>query len=170
MIMVSIGTFNWNSIIEIRTNPLPATIVMLTTVIVTVGTHNLAFGVISGVVLAALFMASRLREFMLVEKTFDETTQTQTYTVIGQVFFNSTEKFTQYFDFKEVVDKVVIDVHRAHFWDISAVYALDKVVLKLRREGVDVEIIGLNQASETLMDKFAVHDKPEKIEKMMGGH
>ncbi|WP_127471017.1 SulP family inorganic anion transporter [Thiomicrorhabdus aquaedulcis] len=170
MIMVSIGTFNWNSIVEIRTNPLPATIVMLTTVIVTVGTHNLAFGVISGVVLAALFMASRLREFMLVEKTFDEATQTQTYTVIGQVFFNSTEKFTQYFDFKEVVDKVVIDVHRAHFWDISAVYALDKVVLKLRREGVDVEIIGLNQASETLMDKFAVHDKPEKIEKMMGGH
>lgn len=170
MIMVSIGTFNWNSIIEIRTNPLPATIVMLTTVIVTVGTHNLAFGVISGVVLAALFMASRLREFMLVEKTFDEATQTQTYTVIGQVFFNSTEKFTQYFDFKEVVDKVVIDVHRAHFWDISAVYALDKVVLKLRREGIDVDIIGLNEASETLMEKFAIHDKPEKIEKMMGGH
>jgi len=90
--------------------------------------------------------------------------------VIGQVFFNSSEKFISYFDFKEAVDKVIIDVHRAHFWDISAIHALDKVVIKLRREGADVEIIGLNEASETLVDKFAVHDKPEKIEKVMGGH
>ena len=170
MIMVSIGTFNWNSILEIRTNPPSATIVMLATVIITVWTHNLAFGVISGVILAALFMASKLRHFMLVEKTFDQATNTRTYTVIGQVFFNSSEKFIKYFDFKEAVDKVVIDVHRAHFWDISAVYALDKVVIKLRREGAEVEVIGLNEASETLVDKYAAFNDPAKIEKVMGGH
>jgi SulP family sulfate permease len=170
MIMVSIGTFNWQSIVEIRTNPPSATIVMLATVIITVWTHNLAFGVISGVILAALFMASKLRHFMFVEKTFDQATNTRTYTVIGQVFFNSSEKFIKYFDFKEAVDKVVIDVHRAHFWDISAVYALDKVVIKLRREGAEVEVIGLNEASETLVDKYAAFNDPAKIEKVMGGH
>lgn len=170
MIMVSIGTFNWASIVEIRSNPPSATVVMLATVVVTVWTHNLAFGVLTGVVLAALFMATKLRQFMTVQKHFDESSNTRTYEVIGQVFFNSSEKFIQYFDFKEVVDKVVIDVHRAHFWDISAVYALDKVVIKLRREGADVEIIGLNEASETLLDKYAVHNDPDKIEKVMGGH
>lgn len=170
MIMVSIGTFNWRSIAEMRTNPKSATVVMLTTVIITVWTHNLAFGVIAGVVLSALFMAARLHQFMYVEKDFDETTQTRTYRVVGQVFFNSADKFIKQFDFKEAVEKVVIDVHRAHFWDISAVYALDKVVLKLRREGAEVEIIGLNEASETLLDKYAVHNDPAKIEKVMGGH
>ncbi|WP_019894912.1 SulP family inorganic anion transporter [Hydrogenovibrio halophilus] len=170
MIMVSIGTFNWHSLAEIKTNPPSATIVMLATVIVTVWTHNLAFGVITGVVLAALFLAGRLREFMTVQNHFDDATGTRTYTVIGQVFFNSSDKFISYFDFKEAVDKVIIDVHRAHFWDISAIYALDKVVIKLKREGADVDIIGLNEASETLVDKYAVHDKPEHIEKVMGGH
>jgi SulP family sulfate permease len=170
MIMVSIGTFNWASIVEMRSNPPSATVVMLATVVVTVWTHNLAFGVLTGVVLAALFMATKLRQFMTVQKHFDESSNTRTYEVIGQVFFNSSEKFIQYFDFKEAVDKVVIDVHRAHFWDISAVYALDKVVIKLRREGADVEIIGLNEASETMLDKYAVHNDPDKIEKVMGGH
>lgn len=170
MIMVSIGTFNWKSIPEMRTNPKSATVVMLATVIVTLWTHNLAFGVLTGVVLAALFMATKLRQFMAVEKSFDAATNTRTYTVVGQVFFNSTDKFIGYFDFKEAVDKVVIDVHRAHFWDVSAVYALDKVVIKLRREGADVEIMGLNQASETLVDKYAVHNDPVKIAKVMGGH
>jgi SulP family sulfate permease len=66
------------------------------------------------------------------------------------------------FDFKEVVDKVRIDVSRAHFWDITAISALDKVVLKFRREGTEVEVIGLDEASATLVDRFAVHDKPEE--------
>lgn len=170
MIMVSIGTFSWSSIVEMRTNPLSATIVMLATVTITVWTHNLAFGVISGVVLAALFMASKLNQFMYVSKSFDEATGTRVYAVVGQVFFNSADKFIRCFDFKEAVDKVTIDVHRAHFWDVSAVYALDKVVIKLRREGADVEVVGLNEASETLMDKYAVHNDPAKIEQVMGGH
>jgi len=170
MIMVSIGTFSWTSIPEIRTNPMSATIVMLATVIITVWTHNLAFGVISGVVIAALFMAYRMTQFMAIEKSYDEASDTRTYAVVGQVFFNSAEKFISCFDFKEAVDKVVIDVHRAHFWDISAIYALDKVVIKLRREGADVDVLGLNAASASLVDKYAVHNDPKKIEKLMGGH
>jgi SulP family sulfate permease len=170
MIMVSIGTFDWGSIKSLKTNPTSASAVMIATVIVVVWTHNLAFGVFTGILIGSLFMAQRLSQFMYVESDYDEATDTRTYTIIGQVFFNSSDKFIAFFDFKEAVDKVIIDVHRAHFWDITAVAALDKVVIKLRREGADVSIIGLNEASETLLDKFAVHDKPEEIEKIMGGH
>lgn len=170
MIMVSVGTFNWTSLKELKTNPSSASAVMVSTVIVVVWTHNLAFGVFTGILIGSLFMAQRLSQFMYVEKEYDEQSDTRTYQVVGQIFFNSSDKFIACFDFKEAVDKVVIDVHRAHFWDITAVSALDKVVIKLRREGADVNIIGLNEASETLLDKFAVHDKPEEIEKIMGGH
>jgi SulP family sulfate permease len=169
MIMVSVGTFNWTSIKELKTNPISASSVMVATVIVVVWTHNLAFGVFAGILIGSLFMAQRLSQFLLVECDYDEASDTRTYQIIGQVFFNSSDKFIGFFDFKEAVDKIVIDVHRAHFWDITGVAALDKVVIKLRREGTDVSIVGLNEASETLLDKFAVHDKPEEVEKMMGG-
>lgn len=101
---------------------------------------------------------------------FDEETNSRTYKFVGQVFFNSAEKFEKAFDFKEVIDKVVIDITRAHFWDISAVYALDKAVIKFRREGTEVEVIGQNEASKTIIDRFGVADKPEEIDKVMGGH
>ena len=170
MIMVSIGTFNWSSIRDLREHPLSTNLVMLTTVIVVVWTHNLAFGVVAGVLLAALFFANKVGHFMYVESSYDETTDTRTYHVNGQVFFTSTQKFLAAFDFKEAVDRVVIDLHRAHFWDITAVSALDKAVIKFRREGATVTVEGLNEASETIVDRFGVHDKPEEIEKVLGGH
>ncbi len=170
MIMVSIGTFSWSSITNLKKHPLSSNIVMVVTVVVVVATHNLAFGVFAGVLLASLFFANKIGHFMLVHSEFDETTDTRTYTVIGQVFFSSCEKFIASFDFKEAVDNVVIDLSRAHFWDISAVGALDKVVIKFRREGADVEVIGLNEASATIVDRFAVHDKPGAVDDLMGGH
>ncbi|MGR9116275.1 MAG: SulP family inorganic anion transporter [Gammaproteobacteria bacterium] len=170
MIMVSIGTFSWTSIRDLKRHPLSTNVVMIATVVVVVWTHNLALGVFVGVLLASLFFANKISHFMYVESELNETDETRTYRVVGQVFFNSADKFTTAFDFKEAVEKVVIDLHRAHFWDISSVSALDKVVLKFRREGADVELIGLNEASSTIIDRFGVHDKPEEIEKIMGGH
>ncbi|MDP2095845.1 MAG: STAS domain-containing protein, partial [Hydrogenophaga sp.] len=93
----------------------------------------------------------------------------RTYTVTGQVFFATADRFNDAFDFKEVIERVRIDVSRAHFWDITAVSALDKVVIKFRREGTEVEIIGLNEASSTLVDKFGVHDK-DGAEDLLAGH
>ena len=170
MIMVSIGTFDWSSIKGLKKLPLSTNIVMLGTVAVTVGTHNLAAGVFTGVLLASLFFANKISHFMYCETSYSEDNAIKTYKFVGQVFFNSADKFYKTFDFKEVVDKVVIDLTRAHFWDISAVYALDKAVIKLRREGTEVEVIGQNEASSTIIDRFGVHDKPEEIEKVMGGH
>ncbi len=170
MIMVSIGTFDWGSIKNLKTLPLSTNIVMLSTVAVTVGTHNLALGVITGVLLASLFFANKISHFMYCNTNYNEDNTIKTYKFIGQVFFNSSDKFYETFDFKEVLDKVVIDVSRAHFWDVSAVYALDKAVIKLRREGTSVEVIGKNEASSTIIDRFGISDKPEEIEKVMGGH
>ncbi|NOQ17539.1 MAG: STAS domain-containing protein [Methyloprofundus sp.] len=170
MIMVSIGTFSWDSIINLKSHPLSANIVMIMTVVVVVWTHNLAYGVFVGVLLASLFFANKIAHFMYVESNLSANGETRTYDIHGQVFFNSADKFTSNFDFKEVVDKVVINLTHAHFWDLSAVDALDKVVIKFRREGADVELIGLNEASATIVDRFGVHDNPEEIEKVMGGH
>ncbi len=170
MIMVSISTFQWESIKGLQTLPLSTNIVMLSTVAVTVYTHNLALGVLTGVLLASLFFANKISHFMYCEPFHDEDSDTKTYKIIGQVFFNSSDKFYDLFDYKERITNVIIDVTRAHFWDISAVYALDKAVLKLRKEGKTVSIIGQNEASATIIDRFGIHDKPEEIEKVMGGH
>jgi SulP family sulfate permease len=107
---------------------------------------------------------------MYVESTLGVEGTTRRYRVVGQIFFNSADKFIAAFDFKEAVEKVVIDLHRAHFWDITSVTALDKAVIKFRREGADVELIGMNEATSTIIDRFGIHDKPEEIEKVMGGH
>jgi len=170
MIMVSIGTFSWSSIVNLKQHPLSTNVVMVATVTVVVWTHNLAFGVFVGVLLASLFFANKISHFMYVESELDQANSTRTYRVTGQIFFNSAGKFIAAFDFKEAVDKVVIDLHRAHFWDITSVTALDKAVIKFRREGADVELIGMNEATATIIDRFGIHDKPEDIEKIMGGH
>jgi len=168
MIMVSIGTFSWTSIINLKKHPLSTNIVMLTTVLVVVFTHNLAFGVLAGVLLAALFFANKVGQYKYVAASLSEDGGTRTYRVVGQVFFASATKFIESFDFKEAVGKVVIDLKQAHFWDITAVEALDKVVIKFRREGTEVEVIGLNEASATIVDRFAVHDKPDAVDNLMG--
>jgi len=168
MIMVSIGTFNWASFKNLREHPLDANIVMIATVVVTVLTHDLAQGVLVGVLLSGFFFAQKVSRVLYVGSTPTREGRERVYHVVGQVFFSSADRFIAAFDYKEVIEKVCIDVSRAHFWDITAVTALDKVVLKFRREGTEVEVIGLNQASRTLVDRFAVHDKPEAVESLMG--
>ena len=165
MIMVSIGTFSWASIKNLAVHPSTTSMVMLATVVTVVWTHNLALGVGAGVLLASLFFARKVAQVIRVTSELDA--DTRTYTVRGQVFFVSADTFTSAFDFKEAIDKVIIDVSHAHVWDLTAVGALDKVVLKFRREGSGVEIIGMNEASATLVNKLAIHDKPSALERML---
>lgn len=168
MIMVSIGTFNWSSVKDLKTNPKSSSVVMIATVVVVVFTHNLAYGVLVGVLLSALFFANKVGRILYIGSSLSEDGHERTYQVVGQVFFSSSEQFIGAFDFKDAVEKVRIDLSRAHFWDITAISSLDKVVIKFRREGTEVELIGLNEASATLVDKFAVHNRPDAVEKLMG--
>jgi SulP family sulfate permease len=170
MIMVSIGTFSWESLRNLKKHPRGTSIVMITTVVVVVSTHNLAYGVFVGVLLAALFFANKVAQYKYFTSDLSDDGKVRTYRIIGQVFFASADKFVEFFDFKEALDKVVINVSAAHFWDITAVAALDKVVIKFRREGTEVELLGLNKASATIVDRFAVHDNPDAVNKLMGGH
>ena len=159
MIMVSIGTFNWASIRNLGTNPKSSSAVMLATVVVVVATHDLAKGVLVGVLLSGFFFAHKVGRVLHVSSQADADGTARAYTITGQVFFASSERFVNAFDYREVIDAVRIDVSRAHFWDVTAVSALDKVVTKFRREGTEVEVIGLNEASATLIDRFGTHDK-----------
>lgn len=168
MIMVSIGTFSWSSIADLRKHPKSSSIVMISTVVVVVITHNLALGVLLGVLLSALFFARKVGDILYIGSEISDDGLHRTYHVVGQVFFTSAEQFIAGFDFKEVVDKVTIDLTRAHFWDITAISSLDKVVIKFRREGAEVDMVGLNEASATLVDRFAVHDKPDAVKQLMG--
>jgi SulP family sulfate permease len=167
MIMVSIGTFNWQSVRDLTTHPKSSSLVMMITVLVVVFTHNLAYGVFVGVLMSALFFANKVGQLLAIQSQLSADGRSRRYLVTGQVFFTSAEPFVAAFDFKERLSTVQIDLTHAHFWDITAVSSLDKVILKFRKAGAEVEVIGLNQASATLVDKFAIHNKPEAIEQLM---
>ena len=161
MIMVSIGTFSWNSIPNIRHHPWPSSVVMLVTVVIVVWTHNLALGVLAGVILSGIFFTGKVQQMFEVNRVREG--ENSVYYVTGQIFFASVERFytslgpegTQ----PDPADHVIIDVTKAHFWDISAVGALDKSVERMRRHGRSVQVVGLNEASADLVDKFALTDK-----------
>ncbi len=170
MIMVSVGTFSWRSILDLRRNPLSSSIVMVATVATVVGTHDLAKGVLVGVLLSGVFFAGKVAKLFHVRSTQNADGTERTYHVDGQIFFASAESFTAAFDFAESLRKVTIDVSAAHLWDITAVGALDKIVLKYRRQGVEVAVIGVNEASANMLDRFALHDKDHAAFSTQGGH
>jgi SulP family sulfate permease len=124
--------------------------------------------VLIGVLLSGIFFAGKIAQIFRVTSTLSDDGRARTYVVEGQVFFASADDFVRAFDFREALEKVTIDLSRAHIWDVSAVAALDMVVLKFRREGADVEIVGLNDASETILDRLAIHDKPGALDKLVG--
>jgi SulP family sulfate permease len=159
MIMVSIGTFSWRSIRDIRHHPWQSSVVMVATVAIVVWTHNLAAGVVAGVVLSGLFFASKVRSMFTVSSVLSDDGRTRTYRISGQIFFASADRFVEAFDYREVIDTVILDVSQAHFWDITGVGTLDKAILKFRREGVKVDVASLNSASALMVERFGVHDK-----------
>ncbi|MDQ8032292.1 MAG: SulP family inorganic anion transporter [Bordetella sp.] len=154
MIMVSISTFNWRSVRQLVTHPRSSSLVMLTTVAVVVFTHNLAWGVLAGVVLSAVFFAGKVQRVLQVDSALQDDGALRRYRVRGQVFFASSEALLSEFDFKESVARVELDLSHAHFWDITAVEALDRIVHKFRRNGIAVALIGLNRASATMVEKY----------------
>lgn len=159
MIMVSIGTFSWNSIPNLRRHPASSSVVMLTTVVVVVATRDLSLGVLAGVLLSGIFFAAKVQRMFAVDRILSADGGMATYHVTGQIFFASVDRFTRAFQDETGVGYILIDVSGAHFWDISGVGALDKIVARLRREGRCVEVIGYNRASADLVDRFALHDK-----------
>ncbi len=166
MIMVSIGTFSWSSIKNLQTHPKSSSAVMITVVVLVVMTHNLAIGVMAGVLLSGVFFAGKIAQIFRVTSVASVDGRERRYVIEGQLFYASVEEFNRSFDFKESLDKVIIDLSRTQIWDVSSVAAVDMVVLKFRREGAIVELVGMNEATETIVDRLALHDKPGAMEKL----
>ncbi|MFJ7972408.1 SulP family inorganic anion transporter [Psychrobacillus sp. NPDC096389] len=157
MIMVCIGTFDWSSFTYLRKAPRSDAIVMLTTVIIVVATHDLSKGVIAGVILSAVFFVAKIAKIKVVEKDLsDNTTQ---FNIEGQLFFASVEDFVETFDFNAENKTIIIDFSHSHVWDDSAVGAIDKVVLKYREQHNTVTIKGLDSKSEKMIQKLAIYNK-----------
>lgn len=160
MIMVSIGTFRWASFRDMAKVPRTETAVMLTTMLVTIFTRNFALGVATGIVMSTVFFSRKIAQLVFVDKVLKDNGSHRVYSVSGQIFFVSIEEFLEAFDFDEFVDHITIDLTHAHLWDQGAVAVLDKIVNKFRRAGAEVEVIGLNEASATLVEKLGVHTLP----------
>ena len=161
MIMVSLSTFNWRSIRTLGTHPTTSSIVMVGTVVVTVLTHDLARGVLTGVVLSAIFFARKVGKALDIDSSLSADGRVRTYTVRGQVFFASSDTFADLFDFNEDdIDEVHFDVSEAHFWDLTAVGAFEKVMSKFRRAGKRIEIVGMNEASAALVRQLGTGGEP----------
>lgn len=159
MFMVSISTFDWSSINNIRKTPITDTIVMVATVVVVLFTHDLSKGVLVGIILSAIFFAAKISK-VKVTTLVSKDAEIKVYRVSGQLFFASVTDFVDSFDYKENVNKVKLDLADAHIWDDSGVGAVDKVVQKYYQNGIKVEVVGLNDESNKLVNKLANYNKP----------
>lgn len=153
MVMVSASTFDWGSLRTLVRHPRMSSAVMLATVAVTVATDNLAAGVATGVMLSGVFFTFKVARLLHVHAEAGAGDDgVRVYRVSGQVFFASADMLVDAFDVREIDGAPVhIDVSQAHFWDVTAVAALNKIVERLRKHGSMVEVSGLNQASQDLI-------------------
>ncbi len=164
MFMVSIGTFDWSALKTLHKVPLTDTLVMVTTVVTVVMTHDLSKGVLVGIIMSAIFFAAKISKVKVTSISTDGASK-KVYKVSGQLFFASVTDFVDSFDYKEDVKEVDLDLSQAHLWDDSAVGAIDKVVIKYHQNGVNVNLVGLNEESNKLMERIAVHTKPDGLKK-----
>ena len=159
MIMVSVATFNFHSVAmsTLKRMPKSETLVMLTTTAVVVWTHNLAIGVIIGVIVAMVAFARRVAHFANVTRSVGgaDDIEAAYYTVEGELFFASSNDLTTQFEYTDDPSNVIIDVSGSHIWDASTVAALDTIITKYESLGKEVYIKGMNQASEKLHSKLA---------------
>lgn len=157
MVMVSVSTFDWKSLGNMVRHPRLSSSVMLVTVLITIATHNLAAGVVAGVLLSGVFFTFKVANMLQVRGSLDEAGDLYTWTVSGQVFFASADALIEAFDVRAAAGRQArIDVSGAHFWDITAVGALDKVMERLRQHGCRVELKGLDEASQRLIERIRV--------------
>ncbi|MGN7943023.1 SulP family inorganic anion transporter [Virgibacillus sp. 6R] len=164
MFMVSIGTFDWSALKTLHKVPLTDTLVMITTVVTVVMTHDLSKGVLVGIIMSAIFFAAKISK-VKVTSILSAGASKKVYKVSGQLFFASVTDFVDSFDYKEDVKEIDLDLSQAHLWDDSAVGAIDKVVIKYHQNGVKVSLIGLNAESNKLMERIAVHTKQDGLKK-----
>ena len=159
MVFVAISTFDWHSISlpTLKRMPRSELAVMAVTVAVTVATHNLAFGVIAGVLVALTLFARRVAHLVTVTREVSADGSTSTYRVSGQLFFASSNELYTDFDYTDPAARIVIDLTGAQLWDASTIAALDAIEYKYAKHGKTVEVIGLDPTSAGRRAKLSGH-------------
>ncbi|WP_226925101.1 SulP family inorganic anion transporter [Georgenia thermotolerans] len=159
MIMVSVATFDWHSVrpATLRRMPRSETLVMLATVAVTVATHNLAYGVVTGVLVAAVMFVRRVAHLTEVVEVAHPDANTRVYAVVGELFWASSNDLVTQFDYAGDPENVVIDMSRSHIWDASTVATLDAITTKYAAKGKTATIVGLNEDSAERHGRLAGH-------------
>ncbi|MFT8717795.1 SulP family inorganic anion transporter [Acetobacter sp.] len=156
MIMVSTSTFSWTSLRDLTRHPKLSSLVMLATVIVTVSTHDLALGVLVGVLLSGVFFAWKVTSLLHIEKQREG--DTDLYTIRGQVFFASADLLYDQIDFQTTARRVVLRLEQAHFWDITSVDMLEKIIDKLRSHDIEVNVEGLHAKRHSIIQQQSSDD------------
>ncbi|MFP5296502.1 MAG: SulP family inorganic anion transporter [Alphaproteobacteria bacterium] len=159
MIMVSIGTFDWKSVLNLRSTPPQSSIVMVATTVTVVLTHDLSKGVVLGVVLSAIFFMRKVGKTIVVEEIPVPEDGRLRYRVSGNLFFASADLFAASFEHHGHPTRVEIDLSDAHLWDLTGVAAVDKVVFRYRRQGAEVVVTGMNAAARTLVERVGRFEK-----------
>ncbi|WP_366524237.1 SulP family inorganic anion transporter [Brevundimonas sp.] len=159
MIMVSVGTFDWGSVMKLRSTPIQSSIVMIATTVTVVATHDLSKGVVLGVILSAIFFMRKVGKTVAVEEIPTHEHGVLRYRVTGQLFFASADVFAAAFEHHGHPKRVEIDMTGAHLWDLTGVAAVDKVVFRYRRQGAEVAVVGMNETGQSLIDRVGKHDK-----------
>jgi len=164
MIVVAVATFDWSSLKlnTLKRTPKTETLVMVVTVAVVVYTHNLAYGVLAGVLVAMIVFARRAAVLASMESVLDRTGTVRSYVVTGELFFASTNELVHQFDLQDGVRQVVIDLTEANVWDSSAVATLDAVVARFAARGIEARIVGLTTHSAELHERLSGQ--------LVGGH
>ncbi len=156
MFMVSFKTFDWPSVTRLRAIPVQSTLVMLTTAIIVLLTHDLSKGVIAGVLMSAVFFMRKVGKMVVVNEGEDTTPEVRHYHVTGQLFFASADLFIAGFEFHGQPQRVEIDLRQVHIWDQTGAAALDKVIQRYRTRGAEVSVTGLNPQSRALMTRLGL--------------
>ncbi len=127
--------------------PKSETFVMLSTVVVTVATDNLACGVAVGTLAEMVLFARRVAHVTDVVDVAHPDDDTRVYAVKGELFFASSNDLFYQFDYISDPDNIVIDMSGAHIWDASSVATLDAITSKYESKGKNVTVVGMNEAS-----------------------
>jgi len=166
MIMVSFETFSWKSLKTLHKMPLTEAIVMPVTVAITLWTHNLAYGVLSGVLLSALMFAWRAARVQVMISV--DRQGSKVYHLSGQLFFGSVAQFVELFDYRNDPQQIILDFHHAHVWDQSAVDAIAKVIITYERLGKQIILSGLNSESHACIHRGGIPNRAIQLEHRVG--
>jgi SulP family sulfate permease len=151
MFMVVLGTFEWSSLRIMGKIPRTDAFVLILVSGVTVVT-DLAFAVVVGVIVSALFFAWEHAKHINV-KSYDDEKGSRVYELNGPLFFGSVKNFLELFSPENDPNDVIIEFQNSRVADHSAIEAIDNLAEKYIKAGKKLHLRHLSSECRELMKK-----------------